>query len=111
VAHRRGTGVTLKPHIWSRDFWEGREWQGAYFWKTFTVSEVAEAGGDGPDYSFRNRPAEAVLRKWCGSSARDRQLCDPAGSCCLGNVNVAVKRVLRENRLNALPQSVHMYYQ
>jgi len=42
-------------------------WQGAYFWKAFTDPELAEARGDGTDYSFRNRPAEAVLRKWYGS--------------------------------------------
>jgi hypothetical protein len=28
-AHQLGLRVTLKPHLWSRDFWNGDEWQGS----------------------------------------------------------------------------------
>src|SRR5206468_1345009 len=28
-AHRLGMKVALKPHLWSRDFWNGGEWQGS----------------------------------------------------------------------------------
>jgi len=28
AAHHRGIRVTLKPHLWSRDFWDGGAWQG-----------------------------------------------------------------------------------
>ena len=28
-AHKRGLRVMLKPHIWSHDFWEGKEWHGS----------------------------------------------------------------------------------
>lgn len=29
AAHALGIKVTLKPHIWSNDFWDGKEWQGS----------------------------------------------------------------------------------
>src|ERR1051326_8498109 len=29
AAHSLGIKVTLKPHIWSNDFWDGKEWQGS----------------------------------------------------------------------------------
>jgi len=28
AAHKLGIRVTLKPHIWSDDFWDGKEWNG-----------------------------------------------------------------------------------
>ena len=39
-------------------------WGGVYWWKTFTSPGRATQRGDGADYSFRGRPAEAVVRRW-----------------------------------------------
>ena len=33
-AHRIGVKVTLQPHLWSRDFWDGGAWQGSISQKT-----------------------------------------------------------------------------
>jgi hypothetical protein len=54
-----------------RAFADRAWWQGAYFWKAFTDVELADAHGDGTDFIFRNRPAEAVLRKWYGLGVVD----------------------------------------
>ncbi|MEP7218034.1 MAG: hypothetical protein ABI876_03915 [Bacteroidota bacterium] len=54
TAHRLGIKVTMKPHIWSRDFWNGGEWQGtirqnspeehARWWSSFREFALYYAG-------------------------------------------------------------------
>lgn len=54
AAHRLGIRVTLKPHIWSHDFWDGKEWSGtirqesaaehARWWKAYREIALHFAG-------------------------------------------------------------------
>jgi hypothetical protein len=60
AAHRLGIRITLKPHLWSRDFWDGGAWQGTInqnspeehvrWWRSYRAfalhyARVAEQGG------------------------------------------------------------------
>jgi hypothetical protein len=45
-------------------------WKGTYFWKAFTDPKLADARGDGVDFSFRGLPAEVIIRKWYAGDSR-----------------------------------------
>jgi Glycoside Hydrolase Family 113 len=39
-------------------------WHGLFIWKTFTATRQQDDHGKGPGYSFRNQPAEEVIKRW-----------------------------------------------
>ncbi len=39
-------------------------WHGLFIWKVFTDAQSHDRHGEGPGYSFRNRPAERVIQQW-----------------------------------------------
>ncbi len=39
-------------------------WHGLFIWKVFTHADRDDHHGKGPGFSFRNRPAEQVIRQW-----------------------------------------------
>jgi hypothetical protein len=51
-----------------RAFANARWWKGVYFCKTFTDPALSYERDDGTSFSFRGKPAQAVVEKWFGGS-------------------------------------------
>lgn len=60
-----------------RTFRDEPWWHGVFFWKAFTDTTRGDRPNRPPDFSFRNQPAEEVIRQWFKRPRVDTR--DPLG--------------------------------